>query len=80
MKKAITQTLVIKHTIGSDKKPRKLQVLRGDQVDRIQRSPSQSYNGIDSYNTARLITSNDRKRDWYKNLQWDENGNSDWIQ
>ena len=72
------QTLIVKHNTDTGKKSR-LRVIAGDCVDEINRSPSSSFGGENYYSTGQLITSAHKKSKWYKSAQFDDAGNSDWL-
>ena len=71
------QTLVYRVYING--KQVKACVLAGDRVLEIKNRPSESYNGKTYYYTARLLTPAMRQAQWYKNLHWDAEGNSETI-
>lgn len=68
------QTLVIRHDINTGKQT-KMRVVAGNCVDDINDGPSDG----DCYNTGKLVTPSMRRTKWYKNGQFDSEGNSDWL-
>jgi hypothetical protein len=73
------QTLVIRHDTDTGKTQR-MRIVAGDCVQEINRGPSCSFDGRNYYSTGRLITASMRRRKWYRNAQFDDQGNSDWLQ
>jgi hypothetical protein len=78
MNKASVQTLVIKHDCNTGKSW-KLRIVAGNKVQEINKSPSESYNGNTTYCTGKIVTAAMLKSQWYKNTQFSECGDSDWL-
>jgi hypothetical protein len=55
-------------------RPERHSVLNGDQVDNVNNRPSYSGPGYHYYFTAELVRPHHRRTIWWKNVEWDDDG------